>query len=211
MALLNDNNYYIAKCNTVKIDIPTSGFLETDNKGLIVASQYNKYSVFPKAWSIFANQLIDIPVNLTYDPEQFFGFYTEPEDSSQTYNNQVDINISSGFYNLYVLCYCPQGSAGSISLTIGSKLFEIIVIGQPVGNNLIRVSDAIEIDTPGQYFGILQISKRLGITQIWLSSYNASLTLANTPLQPLVETRNEINPFDTSQPIKYIYLPSYQN
>jgi hypothetical protein len=213
MALLNDNNYYIAKCNTVQIDIPTSGFLETDNKGLIVASQYNKFSVFPKTWSIFANQLIDLPVNLTYDVEQFFGFYTEPEDTNQTYTTQVELNITSGFYNLYVLCFCPQGSAGSIALTIGSKVFIILVTGQPVGNNIIRASDAIEIDTPGQYFGSLNVSKRLGVTQIWLSPYNAPLPLnsQNQSSVQSIEAINEINPFDTSQPIKYIYLPSYQN
>jgi len=213
MALLNNNNYYLTNCHSVKMtDLPNSGFLETDNNGIIVPSQYNKFSVFPKSWSIFANQLIDLPVNLTADPDQFFGFYTEPDlDSVQTYSTQVDINISAGFYNLFVLCYLPQSYGGSLSLTIGSKEFQVFITGQPNGNNIINSSNALEIDTSGQYFGVLNVSKKLGLTQVWLSSYNP-------PLMAIQESKNEsndvsktesnnvVNPFNSSQVINRIYL-----
>ena len=213
MALLNNNNYYLTNCHSVKMtDLPNSGFLETDNNGIIVPSQYNKFSVFPKSWSIFANQLIDLPVNLTADPDQFFGFYTEPDlDSSDTYSTQVDINISAGFYNLFVLCYLPLGYGGVVILTIGSQQFEVLITGQPNGNNIIRSSNALEIPTSGQYFGLLTINKPLGLTQVWLSSYNP-------PLMAIQESKNEsndvsktesnnvINPFNSSQVINRIYL-----
>lgn len=223
MALLNDNNYYLTKCYSVQMtDLPNSGFLETDEKGIIVPSQYNKFTVFPKSWSIFANQLIDLPVNLTADPDQFFGFYTEPDlDSNQTYPVQVDINISAGFYNLYVLCYLPQSYGAGLSLTIGSQFFTISVTGQPNGNNIIRSSNALEIPVSGQYFGVLNISKRLGVTQIWLSAYNPPLSMVQStpppptrltgtgepePLCPSPNQSTPSNPFNSSQPINRIYL-----
>jgi hypothetical protein len=193
-------------------DLPNSGFLETDNNGIIVPSQYNKFTVFPKSWSIFTNQLIDLPVNLTADPDQFFGFYTEPElDSVQTYSTQVDINISAGFYNLYVLCYLPQSYGASLTLTIGSQVFTVSITGQPNGNNIIRSSNALEIPTSGQYFGLLNISKKLGLTQVWLSSYNPPLmAIQESNDESKTESNNVsnnvINPFNSSQVINRIYL-----
>lgn len=213
MALLNNNNYYLTNCHSVKMtDLPNSGFLETDNNGIIVPSQYNKFTVFPKSWSIFTNQLIDLPVNLTADPDQFFGFYTEPElDSVQTYSTQVDINISAGFYNLYVLCYLPQSYGASLTLTIGSQVFTVSITGQPNGNNIIRSSNALEIPTSGQYFGLLNISKKLGLTQVWLSSYNPPLmAIQESNDESKTESNNVsnnvINPFNSSQVINRIYL-----
>jgi hypothetical protein len=215
MALLNDNNYYIPKCYSIQFqDLPNSGFLETDENGVVVASQYNKFSVFPKSWSIFANQLIDLPVNLTADPAQFYGFYTEPDlNSSNTYSTQVDINISAGFYNLYVLCYLPQSYGGGLSLRIGSQFFTISVTGQPNGNNIIRSSNALEIPVSGQYFGVLNISDRLGVTQIWLSAYNPPLSMMqiDQPIQnnPVSNAYNPPNPTpqDPNPPITRIFLP----
>lgn len=216
MALLNNNNYYLTNCYTVKMtDLPNSGFLETDEKGLIVSSQYNKYTVFPKFWSIFSNMLVDIPVNLTADPAQFFGFYTEPDlGSSQSYTTQVNINISAGFYNLYVLCYVPLNYSAGIILSIGSKSFSIIVNGTNDGNNIISSSNALEIDTSGQYAANLTVGKTMGLTQVWLSPYNPPLMALqesskdqNEPTMNL----NEPKTINLQQPINHIYLPPYQN
>lgn len=217
MALLQDNNFYLTKCYSVQMsDLPNSGFLETDNDGIIVSSQYNKFTVFPKSWSIFSNMLVDIPVNLTADPTQFFGFYTEPDlGSSESFTTQVDINISAGFYNLYVLCYVPLNYSAGIILSIGSKSFSIIVNGTNAGNNIISSSNALEIDASGQYAANLTVGKTMGLTQVWLTPYNppTMMALPETITNLVVEqpTNVEPEPINLEQPINYIYLPPYQN
>lgn len=176
--LTQDNKYYNVFCNTIRSEevfiptLPNAGYLRTDEDGRIIGN--SSIDALPRSFMNFCTQWQNTGIPISLDTDQFFGFYTEVEDSARGLEAKFTASLAAGVYNAYVLCYNDEAFVTNnvivtfIDVSTGGTVNTASITIPPNGYNLIEVSPNFTILKSTTYEIRINYNTRVGVTQLFI-------------------------------------------
>jgi len=173
-----DNKYFNIFCNSIRAEemtiatLPNAGFLKTDEDGKIIAS--SSVEPIPNSFMNFCTQWQNTGIPISADTEQFFGFYTQVEDSPRLLEAKFTCKLSQGIYNAYVLAYNdPDFVNNNVIVSFkyvetGQTLINTTILIPKNGYNLIEASPNFTLNFSGLYEIKVAYNTRVGVTQFFI-------------------------------------------
>jgi hypothetical protein len=176
--LTQDNKYYNLTCNTIRAEeviiptLPNAGFLRTDEDGKITGTTF--FDPIPTSFMNFSTQWQNLGIPLEADTNQFYGFYTQTQNSSGFVRAKFTCNLAQGLYNAYCLAFNdPSYVTNTVLVYIKDLINDTPEITTGIfipsdGYNIIESSPSFTLNYSSTYEIRVEYNERVGLTQFFI-------------------------------------------
>lgn len=172
-----DNKYYNITCNALRAEeitiptLPNAGFLKTDENGKITSTSF--FDPIPTNFMNFSTQWQNLSVPISADTDQFYGFYTQVQDSPDSVIVKFTCNLAQGLYNAYCLAYNDPTFVNNTLLITIKDLINGVNVSPSIfipadGHNIIASSPNFTLNYSSTYEITLNYNVRVGLTQFFI-------------------------------------------